>query len=251
MKPYYESGGIQIFHGAAQEVLPQLEPVDLVLTDPPYGTEDLGGGYGRRQNHDPNGRHGRRIQGDKDLDAMAEAFLLLPLTSDAYVLTFCAARRMLEVVQICEISKLECWGEIIWDKGTPGLGYTIRYSHESCLALRKADRIKPIRPVMSIVRILVSRKNTHLKHPHEKPVGFWKHCCNLREGAILDPFMGSGSALLAAKDLGRKAIGIEIEERYAEIAARRLEQEVLQFPNDEVAHEGIQGSLLEEMEKEE
>ena len=68
-------------------------------------------------------------------------------------------------------------------------------------------------------------------HPTQKPVRLMRWCISLYPDAvsILDPFMGSGTTLRAAKDLGRKAIGIEIEERYCEIAANRLRQEVLQF----------------------
>lgn len=68
------------------------------------------------------------------------------------------------------------------------------------------------------------------QHPTTKPLGLVSRFVSLFSEAgetILDPFMGSGTTLRAAKDLGRKAIGIEIEERYCEIAARRLEQEVL------------------------
>jgi site-specific DNA-methyltransferase (adenine-specific) len=69
-------------------------------------------------------------------------------------------------------------------------------------------------------------------HPCPKPIGQWKWLVNRATvvgDSILDPFMGSGTTLRAAKDLGRKAIGIEIEERYCEIAANRLRQEVLLF----------------------
>jgi DNA modification methylase len=68
-------------------------------------------------------------------------------------------------------------------------------------------------------------------HPTQKPVGLMKWCVQQAGEAelILDPFMGSGTTLRAAKDLGRKSIGIEIEEKYCEIAANRLRQEVLQF----------------------
>lgn len=66
-------------------------------------------------------------------------------------------------------------------------------------------------------------------HPNEKPqkmVRYFLERCSRKDDSILDPFMGSGTTLRAAKDLGRKAIGIEIEERYCEIAAKRMQQEV-------------------------
>jgi len=68
------------------------------------------------------------------------------------------------------------------------------------------------------------------KHPTQKPMSLFRWCIQLDKKTpkiVLDPFMGSGTTLRAAKDLGRKAIGIEIEEKYCEIAAKRLRQEVL------------------------
>ncbi len=77
-------------------------------------------------------------------------------------------------------------------------------------------------------------KDRHLpdrNHPTQKPIELMSWCINKATNpiSILDPFMGSGTTLRAAKDLGRKAIGIEIEEKYCEIAVRRLRQEVLNF----------------------
>lgn len=67
------------------------------------------------------------------------------------------------------------------------------------------------------------------EHPTQKPLGLMRWCLTTAggSGTVLDPFMGSGTTLRAALDLGRRAIGIEIEERYCEIAARRLDQMVL------------------------
>jgi DNA modification methylase len=69
------------------------------------------------------------------------------------------------------------------------------------------------------------------EHPTEKPLPLIRWCFSYfpKAQTILDPFMGSGTTLRAAKDLGRSAIGIETEEKYCEIAANRLRQEVLQF----------------------
>ena len=66
------------------------------------------------------------------------------------------------------------------------------------------------------------------KHPTQKPLSLMKHILNTApDGVILDPFMGSGTTLRAAKELGRKAIGIEINEEYCQIAVDRLAQGVL------------------------
>jgi site-specific DNA-methyltransferase (adenine-specific) len=84
----------------------------------------------------------------------------------------------------------------------------------------------------SVIRSSVGgqRAYTTGDHPHAKPVDLMRTLITRAPaGVVADPFMGSGTTLRAAKDLGRKAIGIEIEERYCEIAAKRLAQEVLDF----------------------
>jgi len=76
-----------------------------------------------------------------------------------------------------------------------------------------------------------SEKREHY-HPTQKPVSLMRWCLELKwtpKGTILDPFMGSGTTLRAAKDLNRKAIGIEIEERYCEITAKRMSQSVMEL----------------------
>ena len=74
------------------------------------------------------------------------------------------------------------------------------------------------------------KKGPESEHPCPKPLSLWEELDKrMKDGIVLDPFMGSGTTLVAAKELGRKAIGIEIEEKYCEIAVRRLAQEVLLF----------------------
>ena len=76
----------------------------------------------------------------------------------------------------------------------------------------------------------------HKQHPTQKPVGLMRWCIEFTKGqAILDPFMGSGTTLVAAKQLGRRAIGIEIEEKYCEIAANRLANEPMPLIREEVS----------------
>jgi site-specific DNA-methyltransferase (adenine-specific) len=233
MKPYYEHGGITIYHGDCREILPAITGVSLVATDIPYGTEDLGGGYGRRQLHSPDGRKGRCIANDKDLAIVGEVapLLLKCCAQTAYLGTFCAPRKMLETGQLFELAGFRPFGHIVWDKGAPGLGYTIRYAHEDMLVFAVGEPGTPDEAAMSIVREPVSHVDTKKRHPHEKPVKAWLNLARLIDGAILDPFMGSGTSILAAKELGRKAIGVELEERWCEIAARRLSQEVLPLGN--------------------
>lgn len=228
MKPYYEEKGITIYNGDCREVLPSLDYVFFCLTDPPFGTEELTGGYGRAQNH---GGTGRTIIGDKDLTTLREAAPLIykGIGEPGWLITFCATRRMLETGRLFEDVGFNFYGEIIWDKGAPGLGFTIRYAHESMLVFRKGNAEREESAIISVQRESVDRIATQLRHPHEKPVSVLKSILKLGNGTVLDPFMGSGPVLRAAKDLGRKAIGIEIEERYCEMAVKLLKQETLEW----------------------
>jgi len=110
-------------------------------------------------------------------------------------------------------------GYLVWDKQIDGLNFG---ECEVCwTSMTFAPRIYRYRAVMV---------DGGKQHPTQKPVDLMKWCLGFAPaGTVLDPFMGSGTTLRAAKDAGRKAIGIEIEERYCEIAAKRLRQRVLDF----------------------
>lgn len=125
---------------------------------------------------------------------------------------------------------------VVWDKGPMGMGWHYRRSYEVVLVGQKPGAacrwFDDTSKVENIIRHIPKIIPSATEHPTVKPIALMAHFVGLhsQEGdTILDPFMGSGTTLRAAKDLHRKAIGIEIDERYCEIAANRLAQEVLPF----------------------
>lgn len=216
MTPYYDSDGIKLYHADCREVLPHVT-ASGVVTDPPYGTEDLAGGYGRRQNWENDGKD-HQIAGDKDLTVLREACKAMML-GHVWLLVFFAPRR---IPEFCRTVDMFDWrGELIWNKRQPGLGGAVRYSHESIALLAKGEP-EAYDALLSVLECTGEKE----QHPHEKPVKLMKQLvgfCVKRGKTVLDPFCGTGSVLLAAKQLGRKAIGIEINEKYCELAAKRLE----------------------------
>jgi site-specific DNA-methyltransferase (adenine-specific) len=225
VKPYYEKDGITIFHGDCRDILPTLEPVDLVLTDPPYGIEA----------HTPMRRTRATIEGHRDSDVIPFASItqgqltMLSTIPCNWLVSFCQAEQVKDYqdtlgakyVRPMVWIKPDSAPQFIGDR--PAMGYETIVT-AWCSAERRMWNGKGRRGVFSV-------NVTDYKHCHptQKPIVLMRELIELfcLGGTILDPFMGSGTTLRAAKDLGRKAIGIEIEEKYCEIAAKRLAQEVL------------------------
>lgn len=206
MKPYYEDDFVTIYHGDCQGL--ELEG-DFMVTDPPYGI-----GWKRSENKARASAAHPGIQGDESTD-LRDAILVEWDFKPAVVFGSLAADRPPNTVQT-----------LIWhkpaDSGVVGAVYGFRRDVEAifltgCMPKRNVQWSSVLR----------GGRGERLGHPHAKPLGLLRQLIGLAPGVILDPFMGSGSTLRAAKDLGRKAIGIEIEERYCEIAAQRMGQEVL------------------------
>jgi site-specific DNA-methyltransferase (adenine-specific) len=209
--PYYQDSAVTIFHGDCREILPQLEPVDLVLTDPPYGIRynpTGGNGVARRGNLP-------RVIGDDKTFSPSD---LLTLPSD-FIL----------------------WGANHYsDKLPPSAAWLVWYKRDGVPSIDFADCELAWSTLKTPARVFNhlwhgmlrdSERGELRYHPTQKPLALMRWCLVLAPKAliVLDPFMGSGTTLRAAKDLGRKAIGIEIEEKYCEIAAKRMSQEVLHF----------------------
>ncbi len=202
MKAYYSDDAVTIYHGDCRDILPTLPKVDLVLTDPPYGILAKSGSAATRRSG------GNKTDGKMAWDiAPTEEFLK--------TIHAMAPHRM--IWGGCHLHLGPTFGFLVWDKQIDGLNFG---EVEFCwTSMRFAPRIFRYRAV---------GVDGGKVHPTQKPKELMQWCLGFTEAqSILDPFMGSGTTLRAAKDLGRKAIGIEIEEKYCEIAAKRMAQEVL------------------------
>ncbi len=235
MTPYYDDGVVTIYHGDSRELVAEVGAFDLILTDPPYGTQALGDGYGRRQNHDPAGRQGKTIQGDHSLEvatqALAAARGVLALTPGlaccCHLVAFCHPSKLLEFGLALDLNGWDFRGELMWDKSAPGLGRGLRYMHEPALWFSAGAPAPAEPPMLSVIRERSNRDTQDARrHPHEKPLRFWGNALRLPGRVVLDPFAGSGSVGRACKNAGRRCILIEAEERWCEVAADRCRQEV-------------------------
>ena len=210
MKTYYEHAGIAIYHGDCREVLPTLGKFDLLVTDPPYGI-----GY-------QSSWRTVAFRQDKIVGDNCFPMWLFDLKPEVAMLVWCRWDNLYEIPKPRSF--------IVWDKGTHSMGdlsHEFGRQWEGCAFYPGSKHVFTHRPP-DLIRISKIRPDL-LRHPAEKPVGVLKFLLACHDGNVLDPFMGSGSTLRAAKDLRRQAIGIEVEERYCEIAAKRMEQEVLDF----------------------
>lgn len=224
MKPYYQDSAVTIYHGDCREVLSILKIVDCVITDPPYGV-NLGkhGGANDKRTRE------LRKRGYASYDDTPEnyAALIAPIiracveTTPRAAVFGCAPNiwqlpppDALGGVYIPAANGRSPWGfqnlaPVLFYGGAPNLHLGAKHT-----------------------TIRGQGESTRSEHPCPKPLAWMSWLvglCSLPNETILDPFMGSGTTLRAAKDLNRRAIGIELEEKYCEIAAKRMRQEVLAF----------------------
>ena len=225
MRPYYQDDAVTLYHGDCREILPTLQECDLLLTDPPYGVAYV---TARRLRRD---KLRTPVANDETLDVVAEAWpmAMRALADDRHWYAFASPRKMVDAANLfCDFKHI-----LAWDKGNRGtvgdLTCGFGEAWEAIFYGMKGKRALLGPRPRTVLRYDWSGTMDPL-HPTVKPVGLLKQIATMSTETgetVLDPFMGSGTTLRAAKDLGRKAIGIEIEERYCEIAAKRMAQEVL------------------------
>ena len=226
MTPYYADDLVTIYQGDCREVLPSLGIADLLLTDPPYGVA--------WRSH--RGAHEQMAGDDGSLPPSEWLDLALRHTRrgrHAYIFGL-RPEDVPPGVSLCQTV------ELVWDKGVMGLGdITSPWgpAHEVILfgvqEISKANREKGYGVTAarlrkgSVLRFQRPHSGQTLRHPTEKPVDLLRvliESSSTFAETVLDPFAGSGSTLEAALLEGRKAIGIEIEERYCEVAAKRCDR---------------------------
>ena len=228
LKPYYEDEAVTIYLGDCRDVLPRLGEVDLVLTDPPYGIEYITN-YRTWRTHIAT-----RVKGDES--SPVSIIPSIRLVESGALYWFTTERSIESFYFSASGCGLEPKRMLVWDKGNWAAGdlegdwacqteyipWATRGRHK--LRGNRPPNLLHVRREVAATRIV--------DHPTQKPVDLMRQIIlpsSDRDNIVLDPFMGSGTTLRAAKDLGRKAIGVEIEERYCEIAAKRMAQTVMEL----------------------
>ena len=197
MTPYFQDDAVTIYHGDCREIVPQLGRFDLLLTDPPYG-------IGINKSHRLSVSRG--FGGETWDDEAPDITPLLPV----------ASKRIVWGGNYFPLSPTRCF--LVWDKQNDGRDFA-----DCEMAWTDIDA------VARIFRRRPMNMDGGKVHPTQKPLALMLWCIGLAGDVqtILDPFAGSGTTGRAAKDLGKQATLIEREERYCEIAASRMAQEVL------------------------
>jgi DNA modification methylase len=222
-RPYFENDGVTLYCGDCREILPDLqsESFDMVLTDPPYLVS-----YSGRWGSDWG-----VIEGDAEQSWVLPVYreLWRALRPDSLCVSFYGWPSADVFFRAWASSGFRPVSVLVLIKERWGLGYFTRAQHEQAYLLAKG---RPRKPEAAISDVLGWDDIGPQFHPNQKPLGALSRLVSsfaVEEATILDPFSGSGTTLVAARNLGRRAVGIEIEERYCELAALRLSQQVLDY----------------------
>lgn len=218
-KAYYDHKGITIYHGDCKEILPELPKMGLILTDPPYNAKNIG----------PNKR--------------VYEGMVMQLPEEEYK-KFC-----FDWFKIANGSRIVFTPGIANTHFYPQPKWQLCWHKPASVSFNRMGGFNAWEPIFVygetkkvklgqdyiLANTMNFNKGPEKNHPCPKPIRLWNYLVmkfSTEEETVLDPFLGSGTTLWCCKDLGRKGVGIEIEEKYCEIAAKRLSQEVFDFPLD-------------------
>ena len=205
-------GDATLYLGDCLEILPRLDPVDAVVTDPPYGMLFQSNRY-KGKGGRPNASGHARLAGDDNFDALLAA-CSIGVEHSKYI--FCRWDNLKHLS--CSPRSLIAWVKPNWSMGDLKHEHGRQYE---VIAFYPGDsHAFPNKRPSDVVRH--GRSGNEL-HPTEKPLSLMQEVVSWTDGNVLDPFMGSGTTGVACANLGRKFIGIEIEQKYFDIACERIE----------------------------
>lgn len=211
MKPYFTEGGVEIYHGDCAEVMSAMDPetIDLVLTDPPYPMEF-----------------------DPVWDALADGAPRV-MKPGAFLVTLLGHYQLPRVISALSRHLRYHWCGMMPNNNQPIMhGFRVKVCSKPVLFFSKGKGV-PRRVFYDnfILRTHTSswRQSQALHKWGQAEAAMYEPIDAFTEigGILLDPFVGGGTTLVAARDMGRRAIGIDIEERNCEVSANRLRQRVL------------------------
>ena len=226
LKPYYQDEWVTIYHGDCREILPNLEKVDLVLTDPPYPN------MGDKVRIPPfkRGRHKGVAHYETISDIWDASLEWIPMAWDLLrggFICFCSYHFVSDIIHYLPgATKI---GLVSWHASNSQTSLRNRphYTTQFIWLLEKERGLdwSNLKTFYDIAK-LPHNCEEKLEHPTQKPVSLVSEMLKTNPITVLDPFLGSGTTAYCAKKLNRKCIGIEIEEKYCEIAAKRCSQGV-------------------------
>jgi len=242
LTPYYSDEWLTIYHGDCRDILPLLpaESVTLLWTDPPYGHGNHAGDFNARLN-EHRGIENRPIANDgaSEMREVVDEMLKLSvplLRPDCCCCCCCCGGggprpTFAWLAERMDRDGLSFFHSVIWDKVNPGLGWRYRRQHEMVMVShREGGKLAWAEGQGAVSNVVSLSAPRQRLHPNEKPLGLVTGFVARHSAPgdlVLDPFMGAGTTLVAAKSLGRRAIGIELDEAFCEIAARQASQESL------------------------
>lgn len=233
MNPYYQDDYVTIFHGDCRFLLPELHEIDVIITDPPYGVsyKKTGEPYmiGDTVNIFPY--------------FMPLARQCLKDSGAAYI--FSSTTKLVEILPLFQtyfkLHSLIIWDKIIGQIPRQMSHYKLRYEPilYGSMGLHRLNAYQD-----DVIQCQIDRGYKRV-HPTQKPVSLieylLKNSTN-KKSLVLDPFLGSGTTTVACKHLGIRCIGIEIEEKYCELAAKRVSQEMVFETDNNVLQQTPKGA---------
>lgn len=218
-EPYWTDGQVTLYLGDCREVLPDLPAADVLVTDPPYASAAATATTGwAKQKWGGN-------WGDMSLvTLMAEATLDAANMAPEHEVYWFSDNLSYAALTPVFFRRYPIVQSIVWDRDMLGMGSYYRKQTEFIAYCRTRGAYDfPSRAARDLIRM--KPDYAAREHPAQKPLGLMTEFLeNSAVGVVLDPYAGAGTTLVAARNLGRRAVGVEIEERYCEIIARRLDQ---------------------------